>query len=90
MTIPPTIERWRCVALERRAEELAGIHGEDCVFESPVVHTPRKGRAICGACLRGALSVLNTEHLRYGGVWGRRPGLHYIYIKSHPHPLGPG
>lgn len=69
MTIPPTIERWHRIALERRAEELAGILAEDAVFESPVVHTPQKGRAIVEAYLRGALQVLNTQHFRYGEEW---------------------
>lgn len=69
MTIPPTIVRWHRIALERRAEELAGILAEECVFESPVVHTPQKGKAIVEAYLRGALHVLNTEHFRYGGEW---------------------
>ena len=44
--IPETIRRWHVIALERRADDLAGILAEDCVFESPVVHTPQKGRAI--------------------------------------------
>jgi len=69
MTIPPTIVRWHRIALERRADELAGILAEECVFESPVVHTPQKGKAIVEAYLRGALHVLNTEHFRYGGEW---------------------
>jgi hypothetical protein len=69
MKIPPVIERWHRIALENRPEELAGILAEDCVFESPVVHTPQQGRAICETYLRGALAVLNTEHFRYGGEW---------------------
>jgi hypothetical protein len=36
--IPETIQRWHVIALERRADDLAGILAEDCVFESPVVH----------------------------------------------------
>ena len=67
--IPETIQRWHVIALERRADDLAGILAEDCVFESPVVHTPQKGRAIVEAYLRGALHVLNTEHFRYGEEW---------------------
>lgn len=67
--IPGTIQRWHRIALERRGDELAGILAEDCVFESPVVHTPQQGRAICEAYLRGALQVLNTEHFRYGEEW---------------------
>lgn len=67
--VPETIQRWHRIALERRAEELADILAEDCVFESPVVHTPQKGRDIVEKYLRGALHVLNTEHFRYGGEW---------------------
>ena len=69
MTIPPTIDRWHRIALERRGDELAGILADDCVFESPVVHTPQKGKAIVEAYLRGALQVLNTDHFRYGDEW---------------------
>jgi hypothetical protein len=69
MTMPHTIERWHRIALENRPEELAGILAEDCVFESPVVHTPQKGRDITEKYLRGALKVLNTSHFRYGGEW---------------------
>ena len=69
MTIPPVSERWHRIALERRAEELPGVLAEDAVFESPVVHTPQKGKAIVAAYLRGALEVLNTERFRYGEEW---------------------
>ncbi|MFT3723893.1 MAG: nuclear transport factor 2 family protein [Hyphomonadaceae bacterium] len=69
MTIPPTIERWHRIALERRADELTDILAEDAVFESPVVHTPQEGKAIVAAYLRGALEVLNTQHFRYGEEW---------------------
>jgi len=68
-TTPKTIERWHRIALERRADEIAGILAEDCVFESPVVHTPQAGKAKVETYLRGALHVLNTEHFRYGGEW---------------------
>jgi hypothetical protein len=67
--VPETIVRWHRIALERRADELKDILAEDCVFESPVVHTPQRGRDIVEKYLRGALSVLNTEHFRYGGEW---------------------
>lgn len=69
MSIPKTIERWHRIALERRADELGGILADDCVFESPVVHTPQAGKAKVETYLRGALHVLNTEHFRYGGEW---------------------
>ncbi len=66
---PPTIARWHDIALNNRPDELAGILADDCVFESPVVHTPQVGRAITEKYLRGALKVLNTEHFRYGDEW---------------------
>ena len=66
---PAVIARWHRIALERRGDELAGILADDCVFESPVVHTPQRGKAIVEAYLRGALQVLNTEHFRYGEEW---------------------
>ena len=79
MTIPPTIERWHRIALERLPEELAGILADDAVFESPVVHTPQVGKAIVEKYLRGALQVLNTSHFRYGDEWfsgaGQEAGL---------------
>lgn len=68
-TVPETIQRWHRIALERRADELADILAADCVFESPVVHTPQRGGAITEKYLRGALHVLNTEHFRYGEEW---------------------
>lgn len=67
--VPETIQRWHRIALERRADELADILAADCVFESPVVHTPQRGGAITEKYLRGALAVLNTEHFRYGEEW---------------------
>jgi len=69
MAVPHVIERWHRIALERRADELESVLAEDAVFESPVVHTPQKGRPIVAAYLRGALQVLNTEHFRYGEEW---------------------
>lgn len=67
--VPQTIERWHHIALENRPDDLKGILAPDCVFESPVVHTPQQGAAIVEAYLRGALKVLNTDHFRYGGEW---------------------
>ena len=69
MTIPPTIARWRHIALQNLPDELSGILAEDAVFESPVVHTPQKGKAIVEKYLRGALKVLNTAHFHFGDEW---------------------
>lgn len=76
MTIPSVIQRWHGIALDARdapegdwRERLGAILAEDCVFESPVVHTPQVGRPIVQKYLLGALSVLNTPAFRYGGEW---------------------
>ncbi len=69
MTIPPVIERWHRIALERRQDEIGSVLAEEVVFESPVVHTPQAGKAITQKYLTGALHVLNTEHFRYGDEW---------------------
>lgn len=74
--VPETIRRWHGVALDARdapmgdwRERLGAILADDCVFESPVVHTPQAGRAIVEKYLLGALSVLNTPAFCYGGEW---------------------
>lgn len=69
MTIPPTIDRWHRIALERRGDEVGALLAEGCVFESPVAYTPQVGREIVESYLRAALEVLNAEHFRYGDEW---------------------
>ena len=46
MTPPTTITGWHHIALQNLPDELSGILAEDVVFESPVVHTPQRGREI--------------------------------------------
>ena len=41
----------------------------DTVFESPVVHTPQRGRDITFKYLAGAEQVLGGEGFRYVGEW---------------------
>lgn len=41
----------------------------DAVFESPVVHTPQRGRDITFKYLVSALKVLNGDSFRYLGEW---------------------
>jgi hypothetical protein len=67
--IPETIQRWHVIALERRADDLGGILAEDCVFESPVVHTPQAGREIVFKYLASADKVLGGDGFTYRGEW---------------------
>ncbi len=78
--VPETIRRWHRVALEVRPDEIGELLAEDCVFESPVVHTPQQGKAITWKYLRGALANLNTPAFRYGQEWyGERSAVLEFY-----------
>jgi hypothetical protein len=46
----------------------------DAVFESPVVHTPQRGRDIVFKYLSGAEKVLGGPSFRYTGEWRSKDG----------------
>jgi hypothetical protein len=54
-----TLDRWHEIIKERKPELLDEILAEDCVFLSPVVHTPQRGREITKLYLTGAMHVLS-------------------------------
>jgi SnoaL-like domain len=66
---PPAIRRWFELAKARSSAGLDDLLAEDVVFESPVVHTPQRGKAITKAYLGAALGVLGNETFRYVGFW---------------------
>ncbi|MCS6985962.1 MAG: nuclear transport factor 2 family protein [Sphingomonadaceae bacterium] len=47
----------------------------DAVFESPIVHTPQRGRAIAFRYLASAGVVLGGEGFRYVGEWRSTDGV---------------
>lgn len=59
------LERWYAYAQSHDPAELEAMLAEDCVFRSPVVHTPQQGKAITFAYLSAALSVLGGGGFRY-------------------------
>ncbi|MEP1471208.1 MAG: nuclear transport factor 2 family protein [Halieaceae bacterium] len=59
-----TVEQWHELMRERDPARLPEIIGEDCVFLSPVVHSPQEGRDITVLYLTGAMHVFN-EGFRY-------------------------
>ena len=63
------LKEWHRIAAEKDARGLDAILAEDVVFQSPVVHTPQRGKAITTAYLTAALHVLNNEHFHYTGEW---------------------
>ena len=54
-----TLDRWHEVVAKGDPALLDEILAEDCVFLSPVVHTPQRGRDITKLYLTGAMQVLN-------------------------------
>jgi SnoaL-like domain len=60
---------WHRVAMSRDAEAISAILHDDCVFESPVVHTPQRGKAITAKYLAAAGHTLGNDSFRYVGEW---------------------
>lgn len=55
------ISTWHDILKDRDHGRLAGILAEDCVFLSPVVHTPQRGRERSLLYLSGAMHVFNES-----------------------------
>jgi hypothetical protein len=64
-------EIWHRVALSKDIREIEKILHDDCVFESPVVHTPQVGKAITSKYLAAAGHTLGNGTFRYVGEWHR-------------------
>jgi hypothetical protein len=62
---------WHKVAMSRDVEAIGAILHDDCVFESPVVHTPQLGKAITAQYLAAAGFTLGNDSFRYVGEWNR-------------------
>jgi len=54
-------DRWHTVMAQGSTDGLWELLHEDCVFWSPVVHTPQRGREISFAYLSAAHQVFNTD-----------------------------
>ncbi len=53
------LARWHEIIKHRDAAGLGDILTQDCVFLSPVVHTPQQGRDLTVLYLTGAMHVFN-------------------------------
>lgn len=67
MTHP--VERWHDYMKAPSHEALWAMLHPDAVFESPVVHTPQRGREIVFKYLASAGVVLGGTGFRYVGEW---------------------
>jgi hypothetical protein len=54
-----TLERWHEIIEQKNPELLDEILADDCVFYSPVVHSPQRGKELTKLYLTGAMHVLN-------------------------------
>ena len=66
-TSNPGLAKWHDYMAnhEGSAAGLAQVLHEDCVFHSPVVHTPQRGRAIVTAYLMAAAGTLGKGDFQY-------------------------
>ncbi|MBL8780938.1 MAG: nuclear transport factor 2 family protein [Alphaproteobacteria bacterium] len=63
------LKRWYDYTKSHNAEDLWALLHPDAVFESPVVHTPQRGREITFKYLIGAFNVLGGPGFTYVGEW---------------------
>jgi hypothetical protein len=56
-----TLELWHVMLRQRDLARLDEVLAEDCVFISPIVHTPQQGRELTTLYLTAALSVFNDS-----------------------------
>ena len=63
------IARWHEHVERGDLAVLDALIAEDCVFQSPAVHSPQVGKAITLKYLRAAMVVLNNESFRYLDEW---------------------
>ena len=59
-----TLETWHRMLEHRDMAPLDEILAQDCVFISPIVHTPQEGRELTKLYLTGAFNVFN-DSFRY-------------------------
>ncbi len=69
--MPNPAEIWHTVALSKDYDSIAAVLHDDCIFESPVVHTPQYGKDITAKYLTAAGHTLGNGAFRYIGEWHR-------------------
>ncbi len=63
------IDDWHRVVLSGDCTALDGMIHDDAVFESPVVHTPQRGKAITIKYLTAAVAMLKNVSSELVGEW---------------------
>jgi len=62
---PPPVDAWHRLVAARDPKGLDSLLADDCVFHSPIVHTPQRGKAISTIYLTAALEVIGGEGFHY-------------------------
>jgi hypothetical protein len=68
------LQNWHGFIKSQDRAALWDLLHPDVVFESPVVHTPQRGRDITSKYLTGATKVLGGPGFRYVGEWTNEHG----------------
>ncbi len=55
------MELWHEIIKERNPERLDQVLADDCVFHSPILHTPQKGKDLTKYYLAGDMMVFNDS-----------------------------
>jgi len=63
------IDQWHQVAQSGDFTDLDTMIHDDAVFESPIVHTPQRGKAITIKYLRAAVMTLKSPSSEFVGEW---------------------
>lgn len=63
------IDHWHALMDARDPSGLHDLIADDCVFQSPAVHTPQVGKAITIKYLTAAQQVLGVPNFRYVEEW---------------------
>lgn len=56
-----TLAKWHEIVAAKDASRLPEVLAPDCVFLSPIVHSPQEGRDITSLYLAGAMQVLSED-----------------------------
>ena len=55
------MELWHDIIKERNPERLDQVLADDCIFHSPILHTPQRGKDLTKYYLAGAMMVFNDS-----------------------------
>ncbi|MBR0800096.1 nuclear transport factor 2 family protein [Bradyrhizobium jicamae] len=70
----PGLDKWYAYMKSHDTNALWDLLHPDAVFESPVVHTPQRGREITFKYLTSAAQVLGGPTFKYTGQWSNETG----------------